>query len=45
MHFVEECRKAEDEDKVDQIKTKPPKAKVAAATVPPTREDELSKQL
>ena len=23
MHFLEECRKAEDEDKVDQIKTKP----------------------
>ena len=45
MYFLEECRKAEDEDKVDQIKTKPPKAKVAAATVPPTREDELSKQL
>ena len=45
MHFLEECRKAEDEDKVDQIKTKPPKAKVAAATVPPTREEELSKQL
>ena len=45
MHFLEECRKAEDEDKVDQIKTKPPNAKVAAATVPPTREEELSKQL
>ena len=45
MHFLEECRKAEDEDKVDQIKTKPQKAKVAAATVPPTREEELSKQL
>ena len=42
---VEECRKAEDEDKVEQIKTKPPKAKVAAAIVPPTREEELSKQL
>ena len=26
-------------------KTKPPKAKVAAATVPPNREDELAKQL
>ena len=45
MHFLEECRKAEDEDKVDQSKLKPPKAKVAAATVPPTREDELAKQL
>ena len=42
MHFLEECRKAEDEDKVDQIKTNPPKAKVAAATVPPTREEELA---
>ena len=45
MHLLEECRKAEDEDKVEQIKTKPPKAKVAAATVLPTREEELSKQL
>ena len=45
MHFLEECRTAEDEDKVEQIKNKPPKAKVAAATVPPTREEELSKQL
>ena len=25
IHFLEECRKAEDEDKVDQIKTKPQK--------------------
>ena len=45
MHFLEECRKAEDEDKVDKTKPRPPKAKVAAATVPPTREDELAKQL
>ena len=45
MHFLEECRKAEDEDKVDQSKTKPPKAKVAAATISATREDELAKQL
>ena len=45
MHFLEECRKAEDEDKVGQAKSNPPKAKVAAATVPPTREDELAKQL
>ena len=42
MQFLEECRKVEDEDKV---KTNPSKAKVAAATVPPTREDELTKQL
>ena len=45
MHLLEECRKAEDEDKVGQTKSIPPKAKVAAATVPPTREDELAKQL
>ena len=45
MHFLEECRKAEDEDKVDQTKPRPPKAKVAAATVPPTREDGVAKQL
>ena len=44
MHFLEECRKAEDEDKVGQTKPNPPKAKVAAATIPPTREDELAKQ-
>ena len=37
MQFLEECRKAEDEDKLGQIKANPPKAKVAAATVPPTR--------
>ena len=45
MYFLEECHKAEDEDKVGQAKAGPPKAKVAAATIPPTREDELSKQL
>ena len=45
MHFLEECHKAEDEDKVGQVKAAPPKAKVAAATIPPTREDELAKQL
>ena len=45
MHLLEECRKAEDKDKVGQTKSIPPKAKVAAATVPPTREDELAKQL
>ena len=45
MHFLEECCKAEDEDKVGQAKAGPPKAKVAAATIPPTREDELAKQL
>ena len=45
MHFLEECHKAEEEDKVRQVKAGPPKAKVAAATIPPTREDELAKQL
>ena len=45
MHFLEECHKAEDEDKVGQAKAGPPKAKVAAATIPPTREDEVAKQL
>ena len=45
MHFLEEWQKAEDEDKVGQAKAGPPKAKVAAATIPPTREDELAKQL
>ena len=45
MQFLEECRKVEDEDKVGQVKANPPKSKVAAATVPPTREDELTKQL
>ena len=45
MHFLEKCRKAEDEDKVGQVKAGPPKTKVAAATIPPTREDELTKHL
>ena len=45
MQFLEECNNAEDEDKVGQVKAGPPKAKVAAATIPPTREDELAKQL
>ena len=45
MHFLEECCKAEDEDKVGQAKAVLTKAKVAAATIPPTREDELAKQL
>ena len=45
MHFLEECQKAEDKDKVGQSKAGPAKAKVAAATIPPTREDELANQL
>ena len=43
MHFLEECRKSEEEGKVGQAKAAP-KAKAAAATVPPTKEDELTKQ-
>ena len=45
MQFLEECRKVEDEDKVGQVKINPSKAKVEAATVPPTGGDELTKQL
>ena len=44
MHFLEECRKAQEEGKVGQEKAGT-KAKVAAATVSPTKEDELTKQL
>ena len=45
MQFLEECRKVEDEDRVGQMKLNPPKAKVAVATIPPTRDDELTRQL
>ena len=45
MQFFEECRKAEDEDKIGHAKARPLKAKVTAATIPPTREDELTNQL
>ena len=38
MCFLEECRKSEEEGKAGQ-------AKAAAATVPTTRQDELTKQL
>ena len=44
MHFLEECSKAEEEGKVGQAKAAT-KAKVAAATAPHTKEDELNKQL
>ena len=44
MHFLEECRKAEEEGKVAQAKAVT-KAKVAAATVPLTKDDKLAKQL
>ena len=45
MQFLEECRKVEDEDRVGQMKLNPLKTKVAAATIPPTRDDELTRQL
>ena len=38
-------QKTKDEDKVGQAKPNPPKAKVAAGTILPTREDELAKLL
>ena len=46
MHFLEECRKSEEEGKAGQARA-PAKAKVraAAATLPPNKEDGLSKQL
>ena len=45
MHLLEEGQKAEDEDKVGQAKAGPTEVKVVVATIPPTREDELAKQL
>ena len=45
MQFLEECRKVEDEDRVGQLNLNPPKAKVAAATAPPIRDEELNRQL
>ena len=45
MQCLEECRKVEDEDRVGQMKLNQPKAKVAAATIPSTRDDELTRQL
>ena len=44
MQFLEECRKAEEEGKVGQAKAKV-KVGAAAATLPPTKDDELSRQL
>ena len=46
MQFLKECRKSEEERKAGQARA-PAKAKVraAAATLPPNRNDELSKQL
>ena len=40
MHFLEECRKSEDEGKAGQAKTATRvKAKAASATLPPTKEE------
>ena len=44
MHFLEECRMSGEEGKAVQAKAAP-KTKEAAATVPPTKHDELTKQL
>ena len=44
MHFLEECRKSEEEGKAGQADAAP-KAKAAAATVPPIKQDEVTKQL
>ena len=46
MHFLVEYRKSEDEGKAVQAKAATKmKAKAAAATLPPTKEEELTKQL
>ena len=46
MHFLEECRKSENGGKAGQAKAATRvKAKAAAATLPPTKEEELTKQL
>ena len=46
MHFLEKCRKSEDEQKAGQAKAATRvKAKAVAATLPPTKEEELTKQL
>ena len=44
MHFLEECRNLEEEGKAGQAKAAP-KAKAAEATVTPTKQDDLTKQL
>ena len=43
MTFLEECRKAEDEDRVGKSKSKG-KLKAAAATIPSTQSNEITKQ-
>ena len=44
MTFLEECRKAEDEDRADKTKIKG-KLKIAATTISSTQNDALVKQL
>ena len=44
MHFLKECRKSEEEGKAGQAMSAP-KARTVAATVPHTKQDELTKQL
>ena len=44
MTFLEECRKAEDENRIGQTKFKG-KLKAAVATIPSTKSDEIAKQL
>ena len=44
MTFLEECRKAEDEERIGQSKFKG-ELKVAAASIPSTQSDEITKQL
>ena len=44
MHFLEECRKSEEEGLAGQAKSAT-KVKAATATVPPTKQDELAKYL
>ena len=44
MHFLEECRKSEGEGKAGQAKAATRvKVKAAAVTLPPAKEDELTK--
>ena len=46
MHFLEECRKSEDEGKAGEAKAAARvKAKATAATLPLIKEEKLTKQL
>ena len=44
MIFLDKCRKAEDEDRIEQSKIKE-KLTAAAATIPSNQSDEITKQL